>query len=187
MKKLFSVMLVLALCGFASAVVNIYITDTTGASEIMVGTSDTIELLVWYTGESEIEGGGDIQTFDFSVTANGPGTILGGAITATARDIAYDMIFQPARDEVADIEIMGGRDDNGAVLAGLGNPLATVSYHQDGMGDVLIGLADVYTFDQQWNLIVPVYHGMIIHDVPEPATLSLLTLGGLALLRRRKK
>ena len=49
--------------------------------------------------------------------------------------------------------------------------------HCEGLGDVVIALGDVGT-----GLILDT---QIIHQIPEPLTLSLLSLGGLGLLRRR--
>jgi hypothetical protein len=44
---------------------------------------------------------------------------------------------------------------------------------------------DVYTSDTTYTQITPEVHGMIIHQIPEPATIAVLSLGGL-LLRRKK-
>jgi hypothetical protein len=88
-----------------------------------------------------------------------------------------------------------------AVGEGFGQPatdpapiiLGKILLHCDGPGDiVIVSLVD----DQQGNTIETdlnfgyyeaVFGGpIIIHQVPEPMTLSLLGLGGLGLLRRRR-
>jgi len=183
MKKFLSVMLVLALCGIANAAFDIYLTDAEGNSDISMMGSDTIELIVWYTGVSEVDGT-LIQQFDVEAdVTSGPGTILGGAIVATGRNTAYDGVVMPGFSG-KDIELVGGRDDSLAITAGMANPLATVSFHCDGPGDVVIDLYDVMTYDQSWNLCLPTYHGMTITQIPEPATIALLCLGGL-LIRKK--
>jgi len=183
MKKFLSVMLVLALCGIANAAFDIYLTDAEGNSDISMMGSDTIELICWYTGTSEVDGTG-IQQFDFEAdVTSGPGTILGGAIVATGRNTAYDAINMPGMLG-GDIEFMGGQDNSTAVTAGMANPLATLSFHCDGPGDVVISLQDVMTFDVGWNQCYPTYHGMTITQIPEPATIALLCLGGL-LIRKK--
>jgi len=182
MKKLFSVLLVLALCGMASAAVDIYITDSAGNSEIGpagITPSTYLELYIWYAGDQII------QQFDIEATVRRPpgeGTILGGTITAGNRMTDYDAHVMPGING-GDIEVAGGRDDNGAVLTGRNPPLAIIEFHCDDPTDVYIDLADVMTFDTAWTQILPTYHGMIIHQ-PEPATIALLCLGGL-LLRKK--
>jgi hypothetical protein len=207
MKKLFSVLLVLALCGIASADVTYYLTDSAGNSEITLTPSDTVTLYLWYTGDS-------IISFNTQIIGTGPGTLtatVGNAsdwdppvampnITAAGRTIAYDGV-QVALD-MTDPEYpvpipnsykVTGSADSG--MLGKGNPtaLAFVLFHCDSASppDVVITLIDVTTYDTSWNQVgvdvlpAPIMNGMIIHQIPEPATIALLCLGGL-LLRKKK-
>jgi len=175
MKKLFSVMLVLALCGFASAAVDIYLTDATGASEITLFPSDYIELLVWYAGDP-------ITSFDLEALAEGPGTILGGTITAGNRNTNLDWVAMPGGVYEYDIELSATQTS--PLTAGVNPPLARILFHCDGIGDVTVGLYDIATLDAAFGVIAPNMHGMIIHQIPEPATIALLCLGGL-LIRKK--
>jgi hypothetical protein len=181
MRKTFVMLVLCSLTSLAGAVVNIYLTDNQGSNEITLAPSQTVELLAWYTAGQDLL----IQQFDLEAdVTSGLGTITGGTITATPRNTAYDGVNMPGINE-GDVELMGGRDDEGSVTPGMGTPLGLVSFHCDGPGDVIIGLADVMTFDTEWTQIYPTYHGMIIHQVPEPATIALLCIGGL-LLKRKK-
>jgi hypothetical protein len=211
MKKLFSVFLVLALCGIASATVDMYITDSAGNSSITIGTSDSISLYLWYTGDN-------IILFDAIVQATGPGTLsatlgtyvsLGNManpnITATNRNPEYDavalgMTFDDPPVPIPNSYEMTGAADSGAL--GKGNPtaLAWITLHCDGASppNVVISLTDIATFNTSWDQIGHwadeeetiwvsdvVMHGMTVHQIPEPATIALLCLGGL-LLRKKK-
>jgi len=183
MKKLFSVMLVLALCGFASAAaVDIYLTGPNGETEITVAPSDYVELLVYYLGDP-------MASFDMDVTANGNGTILGGAIVASVtsgtRNTTYDIIGMPGYTE-GDIELGAGTDMGQDLVAGLANPLATISFHCDDNGDVTFSFYDEGSWGEPRGTPLAVtFHGMTIHQIPEPATIALLCLGGLLLRKKR--
>ena len=183
MKKLFSLILVLALCGVASAVpvINMYLTYQ-GSSNITVMPSSYIELLLWYTTDTT-----GISVFDLEAEVTGPGTILGGAITATGRNPGFDLVFMPGGVYGYDIEESGAvSPPPGLVMTpGIANPLGTISFHCDNPGLVTIDMFDVWTTDIAWAQVVPTYHSLIIHQIPEPATIALLCFGGL-LLRKKK-
>jgi len=71
-------------------------------------------------------------------------------------------------------------------------------FHCDGEGDVLVELiafdSTYYTHDEAGVVLTvdqlydagTVVDSIIVHQIPEPMTLSLLAMGGLALLRRRR-
>jgi hypothetical protein len=204
MKKLLSVFLVLALCGMASAAVSMYITDSAGNDEITLEESQSIDLYLWYTGDN-------IISFNTIIQATGPGTLsatVGNAsdwdppvampnITATGRAIWADGVAlaidwsnpeeYPDGQLIPNAYKVTGSADSGAL--GQGNPvaLAFVTIHCDGPGDVLVALTNVGCFlsSPAWDEVVPVLHNMTIHQIPEPATIALLCLGGL-LLRKKK-
>jgi len=183
MKKLLALILVLALCGIAtSATLDIYITDALGSSEITIAPSDYIELVLW----SVTVPAGHLTWFDVEATAEGPGTILGGAITATTdvgtRNTIYDITDMPGYMG-GDIELSAATDMGQLFLEGLAHPLATIEFHCDAPGDVTISLSNDGAAVDRID-IVPTLHGMIIHQIPEPATIVLLCLGGL-LLRKK--
>jgi len=181
MKKLLSLVLVLALCGFASAAVTVNITDATGASEITVAPSDYVELLIWYTLDSEALGG-----IDWEIGAAGPGTLAQPTITATGRNPANDYVG-PGFDEGMQWEIAAVSDIGASLGQGIANPVATVMFHCDDYGLVTISGIDVYTVTSTNPRlqVFPTINGMIIHQIPEPATIALLCLGGLLLRKKR--
>ena len=58
-----------------------------------------------------------------------------------------------------------------------------ILFHCEALGDVTILLGEVSNVDVSWTGVI--YDSVVIHQIPEPATIALLGLGGL-LLRRRK-
>jgi len=179
MKKLLSLVLVLALCSISSAVV-INITDAEGNSEITgLVDSDYVELLIWYDGDT-----GCISSFDMEIGSDNheAGTLGTPTITATGRLPGLDYVG-PGFSEGMDWELSASTQTP-PLGAGILTPLATVMFHCEGEGDVIISGLDVATLDNDFAQIVPTINGMIIHQVPEPATIALLCLGGL-LLRKR--
>lgn len=178
MKKLFGLILVLALCGFAFADINIYLTDAAGNSQISMRPSDTIALLLW-TDTSNVTGFDD----EVSVLSDN-GNIIGGAITATGRDTIYDGVMMPGISG-GDIEVTGACDLGSHMGTGVANPLALIYFHCDGPETVVLtvdNFIDDGTFVNQIPQNV-IFHGLTIVQ-PEPATIALLCLGGL-LLRKR--
>lgn len=177
MKKLLLFAILLAASNSVSAYVlpdDYYLTDSTGNDEIFLVPSETVELLLWYTGSEPI------KSFDVEVYVTGPGTIWDGIIIP--QPPAYDVLIPSPYG--GDIELIGTCDDS--FPTGISNPLAAIDFHCDGPGDVTLDLYDIGTFDPSWNQLSPVCHGMVIHQtIPEPATMILLGLGGL-LIRTKK-
>ena len=101
-----------------------------------------------------------------------------------AGDVFFDNIkLELVRDPAAlDGDLNGdgfvGRGDLDAVLMDWGNSPPLLSY-TDPSGDDLVGQGDLDIVLSNW--------GKGTSPVPEPATLSLLTLGGLALMRRKRR
>jgi hypothetical protein len=175
MKKFMTILLVLAMASVASAS-SVWI-DQGDVPGDPLRPSDEIVIPV-YTDTT-------LLGLDVTLTLVGPGTIVGALDKATAASYGWDpgFTFDPTLPGAA-VEIGAGNfsgapgpvvgfylihcDDYGPVTATL-----TASTGYGGSMDVTFG--------------TPQIGGTItIHQVPEPMTVALLGLGGLALLRRRK-
>lgn len=195
MKKLFSVLLVLALCGLASSeTVDFYITNSAGSNNIMIAPMTDINLYVWYSSST------NLSTFDVNaiiLESSPKGSFTGGAITATNRDTDFDWVglYSSTYIEVAGVALDLTTDPpvGQALGQGVANPLAMIFFHCDAAGDVTIDLAFVAAATTGWTELSEEYgdtittHGMTINQIPEPASVVLLIFGGLALLGRRRK
>jgi hypothetical protein len=114
---------------------------------------------------------------------NDPGATIDGTVYLSADGItSYDIQYTAAL--VGDLNMDGfvGIADLNLVL-GKWNQNVTPGSKLDGdpSGDGFVGIADLNTVLGNWNAGTP----PAANVVPEPATLSLLSLGGLAMLRRR--
>lgn len=179
MKKILVLAILCLSASLSNAAVDIYLTNAAGQTSFNVAPSSTATLYLWSTG--------DILTgFDNEVgLTSGPGSILGGAITAIGRDTIYDGVLMPGISGY-DIEVTAGCDLGSFLSNGLANPLATITFkclQKDAT--VHLDLYDDGTFVNQ-QAVNPTFHGATISQIPEPATMLLLTLGGLAIRRFRK-
>jgi hypothetical protein len=113
------------------------------------------------------------------------GSITGGVVTAAAPPDSGIYGY----DALANGMSPGGVDDGpwGAVMNIAGTAVAPGVYfddfifHCEAIGEAVVSLwstPDFATFTLEDQLT--------IHQIPEPATMALLSLGGLFLLRRRK-
>lgn len=175
MKKLLLIVLILTICSIANAAAFINITDTYGNSELTLAPSDTVELLIWYTGET-------IGAFFIEVGATGPGTITNAVVTAVPRDPIYDSCdpYGIGWGISASAPSTGG-----PLYPGITYPLAELEFHCDSIGDVVIDTADIFIVNPGWSEIIPIFNGMVIHQTPEPTTISLLCLGAFILKRKK--
>ena len=182
MKKLLTLVLVLALCGIAYAQPIINITDAEGNSEITVTPSTYVEILIWYTWDTDSLGSYDIEIGNDD---HENGTLGEPTITATGRNSVYDMVLE---GWTMDWEIVAATDIGGTLAQGIENPLATALFHCEMEGSTCtISGADVYCTDDgnPKSQVVPIINSMVIHQIPEPATIALFCFGGL-LLRKKK-
>ncbi|MBN1788462.1 MAG: hypothetical protein JW806_08750 [Sedimentisphaerales bacterium] len=153
MRVLLFSFLILTTASIASAEVHIYITDVAGNSEITLAPSETVELLIWYTGDP-------IISFDLEIgVTSGSGTLSDPAITAVGRNQMYDIIVC-----YLGFCELGAAGDSGQLGSGIAQPLANIQFHCDGTGDVTIDMTDIYTLDPTWGQVMPIMHGMTIHQ-----------------------
>lgn len=179
MKKIMVTFLAVALMSsFASAALIAPQINGQVVTEITLQPSDTIEIdLITDVG---------LYGIDAIVDIEGPGSLdlTGNTAQASAgygwdASLSFDPAVLPTGVEFGYGNFSG---NNGPIVL----PLI---FHCDGPGDVLLtfrnGTAFGGTSDFSFGS-VPIEGQILIHQIPEPMTLSLLGLGGLGLLRRRR-
>jgi hypothetical protein len=181
MKKLLSLVLVLALASWANAMI----------LQISVnGDPEPIDSQITLLPSQEVElditspdgfVNGDATYWALVVISPGTGTITGGVVHIPP---APDASMMLAPEDMA--EYFPGAGVYGSIDSWAGNGGATAGvyydgmiFHCDGPGDAIVQLLTT-----DWETVT-VLDQVIIHQIPEPATIALLSLGGL-LLRRKK-
>jgi hypothetical protein len=185
MKKLLAVMLVFGMASFANAMtlqISVDGNPDPVDTQIMLAPSETIMLNIH---SPDGYASGDDVYFALIVDPQ-YGTITGGMVTAAAPPDSGIYGY----DALANGLSPGGVDDGpwGAVMNIAGTAVAPGVYldefifHCEALNyDTIVSLwstPDFATFTLEDQLT--------IHNIPEPATMALLSLGGLFLLRRRK-
>jgi len=199
MKKVLALVLVLGMASMASAAfqISVHPSDGTPAnwdpmnpqnSQITIKPSETLRLDIWTDAPLII---GDFPGYAM-LTVNRYGTIAGGEIVGPADPTNPDnrsyFIDTPDNTGVSGVpEGMNGVAGFVGVLDGTAIPAGTVlfdyiTFHCEEVGDAVITL---YSLDSNFGVSAALDQ-VIIHQIPEPMTLSLLTLGGLGLIRRRR-
>lgn len=189
MKKMLALLLVLGVAQIANAGFLISVdgqVDPPDTSIELLAPSGTAIIDVHHTG-------GGVAPMTIALFADGPGTLT------SANAVAWHTVTGGAVYNLEAGDLMAWQDG----LAGMGFPGVTsvvqielkdtvapvdelplglvadlIDFHCDGLGDVTLGLMDLNTFE--------IYDTQVIHQVPEPITMTLLGLGGLALIRRRR-
>jgi hypothetical protein len=190
MRNLFSLLLVLVLCSFASAQVNFWLTDSSGtAQNITAAPGSIITLKMWFNNIYDPENpvpNSDVMSFDLVTTAHYGAQMLSGAITAGNRMGYLDSVVITSGTS---IELKGGRDDAGSLTEGISPPLATITVQlADFTGIEMLEFYDNGSYAPNGDFLMTSSWGLIVHQqvIPEPATIGLLGLGAIGLLRRRR-
>ena len=181
MKKLVALMLVFGMASMASAALQISVNGNMDPidTEINLLPSETIMLDVWTT-TAITPGVGEGYFAIYCVAADG--TISGGVNVSPEPSVIvqpYDM-FPPVAGVYAGITLA-----TAAEIPAQSVILDEIMFHCEWQpNDVLIEL--IYDVGFPVYGVSQVVDSVIIHQIPEPATMALLSLGGLFLLRRRK-
>jgi hypothetical protein len=203
MKKLLALVLVLGMAAISNAaVVDIAVGPNSdrAVEELTINVSDTVQLGLYRTGTTAYLSGiyyvlvadkalGSIQG---GVPVIYPSSNMDGIIQANAAIYDPASAYNPALpegvdgmgyayfnfDEVNEDEF----ESPESVPAGL--HFTDIIFHCEAIGDTLVQV--MTASDVGAGTVWTVRDTLLIHQVPEPVTMSLLALGGLALLRRRR-
>jgi len=185
MKKMLILMLVLGMASITNAALQISVSGNWNPvdSEITLLPSEEVILDIWTDAAIP-------DAVTWALYCNTSLGIISGGLYVGPDDGGniYGFNYEPASafgviTPVGEDGIMGGI----AVFGGSGIAADTLLYdqilfHCEGEGETLISLGLV---NSDTGEIIEVMDSVIIHQVPEPATIALLGLGGL-LLRRKK-
>jgi len=175
MKKLFAVLMVLCICGAASAVPVISL-DGEGTTIVAVPGVVTIEILT----------DAGLMGLDALVTVTGGDLITGAMSSADAASYGWDAVSFP----IDPLDVGTATVEVGGATFGSAGPGAVgyVEITYTG-GTQIVSIAAGATFGGNLDssgMPTPVMSTLAVEIIPEPMTIALLGLGSLFLLRRRK-
>ncbi|MGA2916137.1 MAG: PEP-CTERM sorting domain-containing protein [Sedimentisphaerales bacterium] len=181
-------------------------TSITPVKSVSVNPSEWLDLNIYYTGVT----GFRLATLSTLITVTGPGSIdlvtehktsndddptmqLTEPSSAWDSDLRWITAVTPGKKFILDYSMANGINGNGAAKIALDH----LMFHCDGIGTVTITMENTtnshamnsleYQISLPDNQNVPTFGGPVtITQIPEPATMILLAVGGLALRRFRK-
>lgn len=187
MKKVLALILVLGMASMASAGLQLSVDGVQNPvdSEIVLLPSEKVTLDIWTDADIPFFGG-EIWAAVVEVTQ---GKITGGDPIAMG-DSVTNIVNGATQDNAGLIPPAGQegvwglvRNFQPTVAIPAGATLVDgIEFHCEGIGETIVTLYGVVEGQE----MVTMLDQIIIHQIPEPMTLSLLGLGGLALIRRRR-
>ena len=179
MKKFLVLLLVLGIAGSASAALQLSVDGVRDVpeSDLWITEVDgTVEIEIWT--DAQISAG--VGEGYWALGVSGEGVLSGGqGLYGGDTSLYLDSTYLPAGEQGYWLGI--GMATN-PLIAADADAFDSILLTCSGPGDSVVTL---YTID--WGANPPVEVASVtIHQIPEPATICLLGLGGLALLRRRK-
>ena len=193
MKKLLVLFIVFGMAAVANAsIMSISVEGDYGVEEytldelecvkLDVGVDDGVTAFIGTDVSLKVEGPGSLNVSEIVLADEYYNSAMGGMIAWTSGP--PKLVGSPTSQQV---DLTMFTSDN-AMFAGAGpfGVADNINFCCGGLGEVVVTLyADLVNAngETQYGMVLDT---LLIHQVPEPMTIALLGLGGLALIRRRR-
>ena len=188
MKKLLVLLLVLGMASYASAALQISVNGDPNPedSTIYLDVSDTVMLDIYSTVPIAAGDPGENEYWGLTCQTS-CGYISGGMAVQVGADWSFEIFDDAAGVGMGNLP--QGENGVGGMMATFGAPIPADTLYDEiifhceslnGPTTVTLWRAD------DGGVVFETWDTVVIHQIPEPATMALLSLGGLFLLRRRK-